>query len=188
MSPTPESRPSWRDDLQSLKDFRALVMPLLAGVREPPIVTLTLHGGSRTRQVHIYPWSEPFANEIRQRLAGLDIAVVEGRAPRIGSIKWPDTESDPHPPFNIPGVAQALLFRDGFWDRMNNELHTAFDEFEEEPIPPDVAERMQPFIRQYLDAYVRDHPDEMEVPSALSAFADYLAASSTARATLWTAF
>ncbi len=188
MSPTPESHPSWQQDVQSLADLKSLVTPLLVGIREPPIVTLSLRGGSRTRHVGIYPWSEPFAKEIRERLAGLDITVVEGRAPRIGWIKWPETEPDPHPPLSIPGIAQALLFRDGFWNRMNNELRTAFDEFEEDPIPPELAERMHPFIGRYLDAYVQDRPDEAEVPRALSGLVDYLAASASAGATLWTGF
>jgi hypothetical protein len=185
---SPRSPPSWRQDIQSLADFRTLVTPLLGGMPEPPLRTLALVGHLRSRQVQIYPWSEPVVNEIRDRLASLDIAVVEGPPPREARIRWPETEADPRPPLVIPGMAQALLFRNGFWSRLNAELHTMFDEFETDPIAPEIARGIQDFIGRYVGGYIEDHPDEAEVPRALFALADYVAASSNAGATLRTDF
>lgn len=184
MALTPESTPTWRQDIQALAEFTRLVAPLLEGLDEPPIVTLSLKGGRRSRQITIYPWSEQFANEIRERLAGLEIPVVEGREPRSGQVVWPITEPDARERLTIPGIAQTLLFKRDLWNRLNNELNTAFDDSEEESISPETAHRIQGFVGRYLDRYSQDYPNEETVPQALSALSSYLAASATAGATL----
>lgn len=185
MPDVPDARPTWQQDVRSLREFESLLRPLLAGFREPPIVTPTLVGAQRSPQVHIYPWTESAAQEIRERLGGRNIRIVEGRPPRTGQITWPDTEPDSRPPFEISGIAQALLFRDGFWERLNAEADSTFDEFEGCEIPPETAVRARAFIGRYVAGYIRRRPDEGDVPEALLGLANYLAAASMARATLW---
>lgn len=51
---------------------------------------------------------------------------------------------------DLPPEASEWLFASGFWQRVNSQLGTIFDQYEEDAVSPEVLARVSPFLRETI--------------------------------------